>query len=233
MSSVWSAATVPSLVGPLLSWISSRATMSGLLRLVTMPWASAGELVAGSVGSRFSTLYVATASSLSRCLRVVSRWIPPADLGAELGRLDHVAAEAAVVDRPGGDAGQGVADVDLRERPHGERDQRLDEQPPAVLLVVAAVERAARGRSGARSGLVVTNSSLNAVVGPTTRASVTCTRIPSRDSKKSSAYWLGSSVRDSMSRRVRGCTWPAPCRARAARRGNGVAARVARPTWRP
>ncbi len=55
-ASVWSAATVPSFVGPLLSWISSRATMSGLFRFVTMPWASRVNLSLGSVGSRFSTL---------------------------------------------------------------------------------------------------------------------------------------------------------------------------------
>ena len=51
--------------------------MSGLFRLVTMPSASRANLSLGSVGSRFSTLYVATASSLLFCLRVTSRWMPP------------------------------------------------------------------------------------------------------------------------------------------------------------
>ena len=66
--------------------------------------------------------------------------------GAELGRLDHEAAELAVVDRPSRDSCEAVAHVHLRERPLSERDERLDQQPPTVLLVVATVEGASPGR---------------------------------------------------------------------------------------
>ena len=62
---VWSASVVPSLVGPLLSWISSSATMSGDLRLLTMSPASSANFASASPGSRFSTLKVATESSLA------------------------------------------------------------------------------------------------------------------------------------------------------------------------
>ncbi len=72
---VWSAATVPSFVAPLLSWISSRDRMSGDCRLFTIAAACAAKVP--SDGSRFSTLYVATASSFRDCLRVVSRFRPP------------------------------------------------------------------------------------------------------------------------------------------------------------
>ncbi len=54
--SVTSAATTPSLVGPLLSWISSRASTSGLARLVTTALASRSNLAWSSAGDRFSTL---------------------------------------------------------------------------------------------------------------------------------------------------------------------------------
>ncbi len=65
---------MPSFFAPLLSWISSRDTMSGDRRLFTIAAAWAANV--SSVGSRFSTLYVATASSEERCLRMVSRSRP-------------------------------------------------------------------------------------------------------------------------------------------------------------
>ena len=71
--SVTSAATTPSLVGPVLSWTSSSATRSGLAMPVTICPASASNLAGGSPGSRFSTLKVPTASSYDRCARVRSR----------------------------------------------------------------------------------------------------------------------------------------------------------------
>jgi hypothetical protein len=71
---VWSAATVPSFVAPLLSWISSRDTMSGDWRLCTIAAACSAKVL--SDGSRFSTLYVATASSPFFCFSVVSRATP-------------------------------------------------------------------------------------------------------------------------------------------------------------
>ena len=56
--------TVPSLVAPLSSWISSRARMSGLRRLVTTWPARRSNFSCGLSGARFSTLNVATARSL-------------------------------------------------------------------------------------------------------------------------------------------------------------------------
>src|SRR6266516_6033245 len=60
--SVWSAATTPLSVAPVLSWISSTAMTSGFFRLSTTPAARRWYLVSPSPGARFSTLYVATAS---------------------------------------------------------------------------------------------------------------------------------------------------------------------------
>jgi hypothetical protein len=54
--SVWSAATTPSSVAPVLSWTSSTAMTSGSARLVTTPSARRWYFVAGSDGARFSTL---------------------------------------------------------------------------------------------------------------------------------------------------------------------------------
>ena len=61
---VWLASTIPLLVVPLLSWISSTATMSGALRLLTKVEARRANLLSGSLGARFSTLNDAIASSL-------------------------------------------------------------------------------------------------------------------------------------------------------------------------
>ena len=55
-ATVWSAATTPLSVAPLLSWISSRARMSGVPRLVTTASASRANLAAGLLAARFSTL---------------------------------------------------------------------------------------------------------------------------------------------------------------------------------
>ncbi len=71
--SVCPASTTPSFVVPLSSWTSSRATTSGEARLVTRAAARRSNFACGVLGERFSTLYVATASSSSFCLRVVSR----------------------------------------------------------------------------------------------------------------------------------------------------------------
>lgn len=78
LPTVTSAATTPSFLAPSLSWTSSIATMSGDARWSTMPAASLSNLLCGSVGSRFSTLYVATASSSFFCLRVTSGSVRPA-----------------------------------------------------------------------------------------------------------------------------------------------------------
>lgn len=56
LATVWLASTVPSLLAPLLSWISSRATTSGERRWVTTPAASSANLLSGLVAARFSTL---------------------------------------------------------------------------------------------------------------------------------------------------------------------------------
>ncbi len=56
LAMVLSAATVPSSVAPLLSWISSRLRMSGVARFLTTAWASRSNLRCGSDGARFSTL---------------------------------------------------------------------------------------------------------------------------------------------------------------------------------
>jgi hypothetical protein len=56
LATVWSAATTVSLVAPLLSWISSRARMSGDPRLFTTASASRVNFDAGLVAARFSTL---------------------------------------------------------------------------------------------------------------------------------------------------------------------------------
>ena len=99
--SVWSAATVPSSVAPLLSWISSSATMSGDRRLVTTPCGERGELGCGSAGARFSTLYVATASCSRRPARWPRRLQAAARTVPSVGRDERVAAELVVVQRAG------------------------------------------------------------------------------------------------------------------------------------
>src|ERR1700712_3997258 len=75
--SVWSAATTPSSVAPSLSWISSTEITSGDFRLVTTPAPRRSNFDCGSLGARFSTLYVATASwSLAWGVATVpGRWL--------------------------------------------------------------------------------------------------------------------------------------------------------------
>ena len=70
---VCAALTVPSLVGPLLSWTSSTEIRSGERRLSTITSASAANFAGGSPGSRFSTLNVATRSARPRRRRPPSR----------------------------------------------------------------------------------------------------------------------------------------------------------------
>ena len=77
LAKVASAPTTASLVGPLLSWISSTATRSGARRLSTIRSASSANFCGGSAGSRFSTLKVATASWLAPAVAVVSLASPP------------------------------------------------------------------------------------------------------------------------------------------------------------
>ncbi|CAM5699714.1 hypothetical protein SVIOM342S_03476 [Streptomyces violaceorubidus] len=67
---------MPSSVAPLLSWISSSDTMSGDFRWCTIASACAAK-VSSDGSKRFSTLYVATASSRALCGRVDSRSVPP------------------------------------------------------------------------------------------------------------------------------------------------------------
>ena len=76
--------TVPSLLAPLSSWISSSARMSGLCRLVTTCPARRSNFACGLSGARFSTLNVATARSLWPWGAVTSRLRPP---GARTGTL--------------------------------------------------------------------------------------------------------------------------------------------------
>jgi hypothetical protein len=71
------ASTVESLMAPLLSCTSSSDTMSGERRLLTISAASASNFACGSVGSRFSTLSVATASWVGVGTAVISAPRPP------------------------------------------------------------------------------------------------------------------------------------------------------------
>lgn len=89
LATVTLASTVPLLVAPLLSWISSRATTSGERRLVTTAWASSANLLSGLPGARFSTLYVAMVASRSAAGAVTSRsrwlsWTAPTEVAASV-----------------------------------------------------------------------------------------------------------------------------------------------------
>ena len=59
------ASVTPLSAAPVLSWISSTATMSGALRLLISVAARPANLVAGSLGLRFSTLNDAISSSFA------------------------------------------------------------------------------------------------------------------------------------------------------------------------
>ena len=71
------ASVTPLSTGPLLSWISCTATMFGERRLSTISPASRANFAGGSTGDRFSTLKLATVSSVESCGRVTSRASPP------------------------------------------------------------------------------------------------------------------------------------------------------------
>ena len=138
-SSVTSAATTPSLVGPVLSWTSSSATRSGLARLVTICPASASNLAGGSPGSRFSTLKVAD-RQLVRPLRAgpLPRQLSTGD-GRGRGDEQLEVAEG-VVEHADGGAGQRVADVRGRDR-----RQHVVEDDPLRVGVGGAQHDAAAG----------------------------------------------------------------------------------------
>ena len=173
---------------PLLSWISSRATMSGVFRLSTMPAASRSNFAAGSPGARFSTLYVATASWSRACLAATVAVQVVVDIHAECGGSDRVATEGRPVDRTRRGAAQHVPDV-------GRRDlavDRHDEQPAGRRLGVALDVGAATWRLQlVRLRRHVDLAELR-LARSDDRTSLTVTSMPSWASQNSSAERSGS-----------------------------------------